>query len=275
MNTYIYGLRCPLENKIKYIGKTTKPTERYKNHLNKCRDKNTPKRNWLNSLRKQKLKPEFIILEETNKKLGKDRERYWIKFYYDKGFDLVNCCCYNDGVFSLGNKTSFKKGNNSVAIVALNLDGSFYKEFDSGDSANKETKAKPFTVLSGNQKTSGGFIWIKKEKYERMTDKELEELVIHSNSKKQVENNPSWFKKGISLQKGRKCKREQHNHRRIPILMLNKETNEVIKEFECASDAIRELKSESIRAALCGNCKTAVGYKWVHKHKFMENEDEK
>ena len=49
--TFIYALKDPRTNIIRYIGKANEPYKRYKKHLNKCRDKNTHKRNWINSLK--------------------------------------------------------------------------------------------------------------------------------------------------------------------------------------------------------------------------------
>ena len=46
--TYIYILIDPFTNQIRYVGKANNPKERYKNHKNRCRDKNTHKRNWIN-----------------------------------------------------------------------------------------------------------------------------------------------------------------------------------------------------------------------------------
>lgn len=60
-NVYIYALIDPRNNYVRYIGKANNPKERYKNHNNASRDKNTHKRNWINDLRKNSLRPELII----------------------------------------------------------------------------------------------------------------------------------------------------------------------------------------------------------------------
>jgi len=100
--TFIYALKDPRTNIIRYIGKANEPYKRYKNHLNKCRDKNTHKRNWINSLREEKLKPVLEILEEVSIDKWKDYERMYIKKYID--CDLMNYTDGGDGA-TFANKT--------------------------------------------------------------------------------------------------------------------------------------------------------------------------
>jgi len=42
---YIYTLEDPISEEIRYVGKANNPINRFKNHLNSARDKNTHKRN--------------------------------------------------------------------------------------------------------------------------------------------------------------------------------------------------------------------------------------
>ena len=55
------------------------------------------------------------------------------------------------------------------AIIALNMDGTFYKEFDSAIEATKElnikSKSSINNVLKGRSKSSAGYMWIYKEDY--------------------------------------------------------------------------------------------------------------
>lgn len=111
-NVYIYALIDPRNNHVRYIGKAKSPEDRYKNHYNSARDKNTHKRNWINSVRKDGLRPELLILDEV----ASDNWRFWEKFYISLyktfGFKLVNYTDGgdgNDGNFS--NKGTWKKGN--------------------------------------------------------------------------------------------------------------------------------------------------------------------
>ena len=112
MKTYIYVLICPITKQVRYVGKTNNPDERYRNHLNKAHNKGTHKRNWINSLKMKDLKPVFEIIDEVDVKDWKEKEKYYIKYYSDNGFDLVNYTNGGDGL-SFGNQTSFKKGQKS------------------------------------------------------------------------------------------------------------------------------------------------------------------
>lgn len=109
-NVFIYTLSDPRSNQIRYVGKANNPWNRYTNHFNSARDKNTHKRNWINSLRKDGLRPELIIIDEVSK----NEWRYWEKFYISLfktwGFSLLNYTEGGDGV-TFGNSGSWKKGN--------------------------------------------------------------------------------------------------------------------------------------------------------------------
>lgn len=87
---YIYSLSCPIENKIKYIGKTIqKPTYRYSSHISssKHNKKKDETHCWIKSLLNKGLLPILNIIEETN---DIQREIYWIAYYKDLGYKLKN-----------------------------------------------------------------------------------------------------------------------------------------------------------------------------------------
>ncbi|WP_300571212.1 GIY-YIG nuclease family protein [Flavobacterium sp.] len=75
---YIYTLSHPITNEVRYVGKTINIKRRYKQHLYDKR--NTHKCNWVQSLRKDKLKPILTIIEECESN-WQDREKYWITQY--------------------------------------------------------------------------------------------------------------------------------------------------------------------------------------------------
>lgn len=95
---YIYGLLCPLENKVRYIGQSKKPAERYKSHLRG--DGRRPVAQWVRELAVKSLKPKLVILQiferektsilhdswpEVNK-----AERQWCTRLVSDGHDLLN-----------------------------------------------------------------------------------------------------------------------------------------------------------------------------------------
>jgi hypothetical protein len=109
-NVYIYALIDPRNDHVRYIGKANNPEDRYKDHYNSARDKNTHKRNWINNVRKDGLRPELLILDEVSI----DNWRYWecfyISLYKTYGFNLVNYTNGGDGL-TLSNSGTWKKGN--------------------------------------------------------------------------------------------------------------------------------------------------------------------
>jgi len=76
---YIYTLSHPITNEVRYVGKTIKLKRRYKQHLY---DKRSSHRaSWVQSLRKDSLKPILSIIEECTKDNWEEREIYWIGQY--------------------------------------------------------------------------------------------------------------------------------------------------------------------------------------------------
>jgi len=109
-NVYIYALIDPRNNHVRYIGKANNPEDRYKNHYNSTRDKNTHKRNWINNVRKDGLRPELLILDEVSIDNWQYWECFYISLYKTYGFNLVNYTNGGDGV-TLSNSGTWKKGN--------------------------------------------------------------------------------------------------------------------------------------------------------------------
>lgn len=85
----IYGLKDPSTGVIRYVGKTIHPKQRLIQHLYN-KDVNQHKRNWIMSLRKRGLTPEFVILEEVDFENWEEKEKRWISFGNDQGWHLVN-----------------------------------------------------------------------------------------------------------------------------------------------------------------------------------------
>jgi predicted GIY-YIG superfamily endonuclease len=69
MKIYIYGLFCPVEKTIKYVGKSKNLKKRYQQHIRKLDKQFTPKRKWLESLFEKKLLPILKILDESENEI--------------------------------------------------------------------------------------------------------------------------------------------------------------------------------------------------------------
>jgi len=85
--TFIYTLEFPVGN-IRYVGKSNNPNKRLKNHIKeaKMRNKNH-KDKWINSLSEA---PIVKVIEEVSVMNWEIKEKYWIKYYKDNGYNLVN-----------------------------------------------------------------------------------------------------------------------------------------------------------------------------------------
>jgi group I intron endonuclease len=93
METYIYTLKDPTNNHIRYVGKTINVQRRLSAHLYRAKKGKHHTANWIKSLLSQNLKPIIEVIEVCNKKNWQEREKYWIAFYRQK-FDLTN---FTDG----------------------------------------------------------------------------------------------------------------------------------------------------------------------------------
>lgn len=93
--TCIYGLLDPDTLEIRYVGKTSHPKTRLRDHClpSQLRIK-TKKNSWIKSIG---CKPGFIILEHTTKEQACEREMHWIKELKALGARLTNGTEGGDG----------------------------------------------------------------------------------------------------------------------------------------------------------------------------------
>lgn len=246
--TSIYILRDPRNNEVRYVGKANNPFERYRNHNNQGRDKNTHKRNWINELRKDKLKPILEIIDTVPVDKWKEYEKFYIKKYIEEGCNLVNYTNGGDGC-TFGNQTSFKPGNGAKKVVMLEKDGTYIRTFDMIIEAEKFINIKTngvAQVLVKRNKTCKGFLFIYEEEYKNMTKEDIEDFVERSKHKESKPNKGSWTERII-------CQYDINGN--------------LIKEWKSLADASKNLKVN--RAAICncarGKSNTSSGYLWAYK----------
>lgn len=101
----IYALIDPRESShVRYIGWTSKSLEkRLKGHLNDRWDMKSRsyKRNWIDSLRRDGILPEIVLVEKVSVSEWAMRERYWIAELRKRGDRLTNTTAGGDGNFGV------------------------------------------------------------------------------------------------------------------------------------------------------------------------------
>lgn len=91
---YIYSLTDPITNKIRYIGKTVNPNQRYSGHLSNSKQRKTYTNCWIYSLIKKGLKPIMNIIEECDDSNWIEREQYHISIHEN----LTNLTLGGEGI---------------------------------------------------------------------------------------------------------------------------------------------------------------------------------
>lgn len=124
--TYIYALLAPESDEIRYVGKANDPWKRLKEHLTEATHETHHRANWLKLLMSQGHTPRLEIVAEVPVAEWKCWERYYIQYFRDSGFNLVNTAegGDGDGVGSGGNNPNFGKPahpNTRAALLASNI----------------------------------------------------------------------------------------------------------------------------------------------------------
>lgn len=157
---------------IRYVGVTSKKvSERFSQHkycANHSEKRGLPVHKWMYSKYKDGGTILVKEIDSCDESEWENREQYWIKFYKDQGYNLMNLDKGGKGVI-----TKEKRSKNSIErsieghekpIVALNKDGSFYKRFDSATKAakffNLKSKTAITNAVSGWSKSCYGYLWV-------------------------------------------------------------------------------------------------------------------
>jgi hypothetical protein len=139
MKVFIYVLKHPVTNEIRYVGLTRFPVKRLNNEINYPHTSHL--RNWVNRLKSELLKPVMELVEETEEGLACDAERKWIAEMRARGCRLLN---FTDG----GERGYTYPDEVRAAISAAN------KGRKKGP-LSAETKAKISASLKGREITPG------------------------------------------------------------------------------------------------------------------------
>lgn len=98
---FIYGLLCPIDEAIRYIGKSVMPEKRFIAHLSGARrqtyDHHTAR--WIRKLEADNLRPSLVILEELADGADwRSAERGWITRAQKAGWPLTNSTAGGEGL---------------------------------------------------------------------------------------------------------------------------------------------------------------------------------
>ena len=225
---YIYTLEHPITKEIRYVGKTKNPKMRFHNHCNKLHNEKSHKRNWINKLKKEGLKPKMKILDEVLESEWKFWERFWINQLKQWNFNLVNHTSGGDGL-TLGNETSFKKGH-----IPWNYG-----------------TAKP-KILKGNRGKTENSI---KNQFKKNVEPWNKGVTGYNTSRKGKPLQKEIKEKISNTLKGKPSNKK----RNIKQLDMNKN---LIKKFSSITEAKLETGIKGISNVLTGRAKTAGGYLW-------------
>jgi predicted GIY-YIG superfamily endonuclease len=252
--TFIYALKDPTNNEVRYIGKSNDPKERYSSHINKHKDTNIHKVNWINKLKEKNLKPILEIIEEVSIEKWKDYEKMYIKKYIDEGCRLLNYTEGGDGC-TFANKTSFKKGDNARKVVMLNKSGSYIRTFDKVIDIEFFFGSKSATsVLLKNRKTYKGFLLLYESEYLTMSADDISNHVKWATNHKKFINGGSFKKNHIPKHK-------------IKTIYQYSKNGFFIKKWISASEAGRKLNINNLAITNCANgvSKSSGGFFWSYK----------
>jgi len=81
-STFIYGLKDPVSNKIRYVGKSNNPKSRLSRHICEAKEaKSVHRLCWIKGLLNIGKKPILVILEKCDVDVWGERENYWISIF--------------------------------------------------------------------------------------------------------------------------------------------------------------------------------------------------
>lgn len=135
--TYIYALKDPRNNEIRYIGKSNNPKVRFQQHLKD--KKNILKDDWITELLQIGSLPELVILEKTDIDHWQEREIYWIAFGRDNGWKLVNITDGGNGMTQVQSPSFLTTMRNYLSALSFKK----YKKF----STEKQKKIAQQTAM--------------------------------------------------------------------------------------------------------------------------------
>lgn len=101
MTVFIYALRCPESQEIRYVGKSVSPHKRLKSHISSAErlKYNHHTSRWIRKLLSSGMRPILEILEEVAEgKCWREVERRWIASAIENGWPITNSTLGGEGL---------------------------------------------------------------------------------------------------------------------------------------------------------------------------------
>lgn len=278
----IYALVDPITNEIRYIGKSTIGLVRPKRHaephsLKKCNHKN----NWIKTLIKQNLMYKIQILEDNiNLSELNSKEQYWISYYKKENKNLTNLTEGGEGTigYRLSEETKQrisekqKEWHKCHKPSHLMLTNSYKKRecknmngiiqttcSDCNKFKSISEFSKHSTRQDGIQSICKDCAKLRKKEYDKNTRILLSPEQLAESYKKRTPK----MQESLKRYYANNPQRNKYNNK--PILQLNIQTGEIIKEFESAISAKSDgFNNTNIGQAIRHN-KPYKGYYWKYK----------
>lgn len=93
----VYVLIDPRNGQVRYVGVTSNPKQRLRDHIRTAKKEKHHRATWINSLLSEGLTPVMDIIDETNNEEWQQCEIAWIAHYRGLGYDLVNATDGGEG----------------------------------------------------------------------------------------------------------------------------------------------------------------------------------
>ena len=270
---YIYILKDPITNEVRYVGKTQNALIRLKEHIRKSHLTKTHKNNWVQKLIKNNLTPIMEIIALVPEDTQGIHEQNWIDKYKNEGVRLTNIA---DGGVG-GNLGPIVNQKISEALKGKKLTEVHKKNISKGCiglKASSETKEK----MSKNNSGEGNPMYGIQHSFETK-----EKIGISSSKRNSGEGNPMYgiqhtektinkIKNTLSLLNsgennpffGKKHTEEYKNKKRKKVKQLTID-GILIKIWDSISEAATTLGIQ--QSGISGVCdkenKTYYNYKWV------------
>ena len=256
--TYIYTLSDPITGDIRYVGKTNNLKQRYKAHCNPSREQYSHKYNWIQSLRKQRLKPIMEVIDEVPISEWKFWEQWWFQVIKSWDYDLVNHTAGGDGL-TFGNDTTFKPGHGALKVYAYSADYTCI-EFNSQQEAQAQLNISDSCLrdsIKKSRKNKTGLFLTDSPK----TNEEIN--AFFATETKRSPNKTSFVKGQIPWNMGKHYHVNNGKH----VYQYSKDKQKLIAEFDSlrlAAEATN-ISDKNISRCVNNKSKSAGGYFWTYE----------